>query len=334
MGEKFGARLRQRREAQGIDLDAVAHRTKIKLSLLVALERDDVSGWPGGLFRRAFIRAYAQAVGLDPDCAVREFLADFPDSSEIVDPWAAPNSQGGTASGAPPTRLHTMVGSAISSLSRVRRSDPPPVQIDSSPPAIKLDPPPPPPPVAIDPPPPPVAVDPVPPPPATIERQRDDTDLLAVAHLCTKLGRVARAEDFPPLLEECAGVLAAKGVIVWVWDETAGELRPALGHGYSESTLARLPIVTRDSDNATAEAFRTARACIINGNGTSSGALVLPLLTPAGCSGVLAIELEGGAEQMPAVQAVSTIVAAMLAQLVAGETAADIAGRVESRESA
>ena len=334
MGEKFGARLRQRRETQGIDLDAVACRTKIKLSLLEALERDDVSGWPGGLFRRAFIRAYAQVVGLDPDSAVRAFLADFPDSSEIVVPWTEPNSQAGAASGAPPTRLHTMVGSAISSLSRIRRSDPPPVQTDSPPPAIEISPPPLPPPVVIDPPPPPVAVDPMPPPPATIERQRDGTDLLAVAHLCTKLGRVARAEDLPPLLEECAGVLAAKGVIVWVWDEAAGELRPALGHGYSESTLARLPVVTRDSDNATAEAFRAARACIINGNGTSSGALVLPLLTPAGCSGVLAIELECGAEQTPALQAVSTIVAAMLAQLIVGETAADTGGRVESRESA
>jgi transcriptional regulator with XRE-family HTH domain len=326
MGEKFGARLRQRREALGIDLEAVAHRTKIKLSLLVALERDDVSGWPGGLFRRAFIRAYAQAVGLDPDSAVREFLADFPDSSEIVVPWTEPNSQGGTTSGAPPTRLHTMVGSAISSLSRMRRSDPPPVQIDSPPPpASEIDPPPPPPPVAIDPP---------PPPPAPIERQRDGIDLPAVARLCTELGRVARAEDLPPLLEECARVFEAKGVIIWVWDEAAAELRPVLGHGYSESLLARLPAVTRDSDNATAEAFRTARTCIINGNGTSSGALVLPLLTPARCGGVLAIEFEGGAEQTPTAQAVSTIVAAMLAQLVAGGTAADTVEHLESRESA
>lgn len=314
MDEKFGARLRQRREAQGIDLDAVARQTKIKLSLLVALEQDNVSAWPGGLFRRAFIRAYAEAVGLDPDAAVREFLADFPDLSGIVDPRTEPNGQNGAASGPPPTRLHTMVGSAISSLSRIRRGDPPPVEIDP-------------------PPPPPVVIDPLPP-PAPIGRPREGTDLPAVARLCTALGRVARAEDLPPLLEECAGVLEAKGVIVWVWDDAAAQLRPALGHGYSDSALARLSVVTRDSDNATAEAFRTARPCIISGNETSSGALVLPLLTPAGCSGVLAIEFEGGAEQTSAARAVSTIVAAMLAQLVAGRTAADTDERVESRESA
>ena len=186
MSEKFGARLRQRREAQGIDLDAVARRTKIKLSLLEALERDDVSGWPGGLFRRAFIRAYAQAVGLDPDCAVREFLADFPDSSEIVGPWAEPNSQGGMASGAPPTRLHTIVGSAITSLSRIRRNDPPPVAIDPPrPPPVEIDPPPPPPVVELDPPPPPVAID-LPPPPAPIERQRDRRRSAWRSHVCAR----------------------------------------------------------------------------------------------------------------------------------------------------
>ncbi|HKV98417.1 MAG TPA: helix-turn-helix transcriptional regulator [Vicinamibacterales bacterium] len=325
MHEKFGARSRQRREAQGIDLHAVTRQTKIKLSLLEALEQDDVSAWPGGLFRRAFVRAYAEAIGLDPDGAVREFLADFPDSAAVVGPWAEPDHRTGPVSGPPPTRLHTMVGSAISSLSRIRRTEAPPVAIEPpSPPPLR---------VAFDPPPVPVAIDP-PAPPAPLERPRETPDLLALACLCTELGRVARAEDLPPLLEECAKVVEAKGVIVWVWDDAAAELRPALGHGYSDGMLARLPVVTRDSDNATAEAFRTARTCIINGNGASSGALVLPLLTPAGCSGVLAIEFEGGAEQTPGARAVSTIVAAMLAQLVAGETAADSADRARSRESA
>ena len=49
MPESFGARLRQHRESQGIDLFTIAERTKIKLPLLEALERDDVSGWPSGI---------------------------------------------------------------------------------------------------------------------------------------------------------------------------------------------------------------------------------------------------------------------------------------------
>src|SRR6476469_5384445 len=82
MSETFGARLRQRREEQGIALSTIAEQTKIKLSLLEALERDDVSRWPSGIFRRAFIRAYAHAIGLQPDVVVREFVEIFPDPLE------------------------------------------------------------------------------------------------------------------------------------------------------------------------------------------------------------------------------------------------------------
>jgi len=84
MSETFGARLRQRREGQAIALVTIAEQTKIKLSLLEALERDDVSHWPSGIFRRAFIRAYAHAIGLNPDVVVREFLEIYPDPIEVV----------------------------------------------------------------------------------------------------------------------------------------------------------------------------------------------------------------------------------------------------------
>ncbi|MBA3890731.1 MAG: helix-turn-helix domain-containing protein [Gemmatimonadaceae bacterium] len=76
--QSFGARLRQRREERHIRLIAIADQTKIKLSLLQALERDDVSHWPSGIFRRAYVRTYAQFIGLDPDVVVREFLEALP----------------------------------------------------------------------------------------------------------------------------------------------------------------------------------------------------------------------------------------------------------------
>ena len=62
----FGARLRQQREERGITLSLIAGQTKIKMSLLEGLERDDLAHWPPGIFRRAYLRAYAHAVGLDP----------------------------------------------------------------------------------------------------------------------------------------------------------------------------------------------------------------------------------------------------------------------------
>ena len=67
MTSTFGERLRLHREERQISLAAVSEQTKIKLSLLEALERDDLSHWPLGLFGRSYIRSYAQAIGLDLD---------------------------------------------------------------------------------------------------------------------------------------------------------------------------------------------------------------------------------------------------------------------------
>ena len=84
MPESFGARLRQQREARQIDLVAISEQTKIKLALLEALENGDVSHWPSGIFRRAYIRAYAQFIGLDPDALLREFLEVHPDPGDAI----------------------------------------------------------------------------------------------------------------------------------------------------------------------------------------------------------------------------------------------------------
>ena len=77
----FGARLREARELKRITLNEIASATKISISVLEALEQNDLSRLPGGIFSRAFIRSYAKTVGLDPEKAVREFLDEF--SSEI-----------------------------------------------------------------------------------------------------------------------------------------------------------------------------------------------------------------------------------------------------------
>src|SRR4051812_25795550 len=125
MPGSFGARLRLRREEQGLALSAIAEELKIKLALLEAVERDDVSQWPSGIYRRAFIRAYAHAIGLNPDIVVREFLDLYPDrDDEIAAAFAsaaASMTDNPFSSGGPPTRLRNIVGSAIGSLSRLGR---------------------------------------------------------------------------------------------------------------------------------------------------------------------------------------------------------------------
>ena len=80
MHSSLGARLRQQRERQQVDLTAIAAQTKIKLGLLEALESDNVTTWPKGIFGRAYLRDYARAIGLDPEPLVREFYERYPDS--------------------------------------------------------------------------------------------------------------------------------------------------------------------------------------------------------------------------------------------------------------
>jgi len=83
MSDSFGARLRYERERRQIALRSIAEGTKISAGLLEGLERDDVSRWPSGIFRRSFVRAYAEAIGLDPDSVVREFVEQYPDPLEV-----------------------------------------------------------------------------------------------------------------------------------------------------------------------------------------------------------------------------------------------------------
>jgi cytoskeletal protein RodZ len=77
----FGARLREARERRGISLRQIANATKISVGVLEALEHNDISKLPGGIFGRAFVRSYAIEVGLDPEATIQEFIAQFPNDS-------------------------------------------------------------------------------------------------------------------------------------------------------------------------------------------------------------------------------------------------------------
>jgi hypothetical protein len=134
--------------------------------------------------------------------------------------------------------------------------------------------------------------------------------------VCTGFARVETGDDVPPLLAEASKILGALGIIAWIWDPIVEGLRPVLAHGYAAKLLAQFPTVRQDDDNATAAAYRTGAACSIRGSAQANGAFVVPLMTAAGPSGVLAIELPGGREDQEQVRAAATIFASMLAPLV------------------
>ena len=383
MNETFGTKLRLQREEQQIPLAAIAEQTKIKLSLLEGLERDDVSRWPTGIFRRSYFRAYASAIGLEPDRVLREFQALYPDphtEDEVTDVLA---QAGQVSPRRPPTRLRYLIDSAVNALpalhlqpsfrsvlSGIRTEGIPPVE---------------------------TSINEVAPQPTwrrgahptqqiqvthqtqvthathltqetqlthetqpTYETQpthetqvtygtqlpqetqltqgtqpaheirtaddKSGVDFAAVAHLCTRLARALDVCDVTPVLDEAAQVLRAAGLILWVGDRYGNELSPVFTHGYSLEMTTQLGRVSRDSDNAIARAFRSAEARVVDGRDVATGAVVVPLLTPTGCAGVLALELCHGGERLECVRAAATILAAQLATLVSAPALAEAVG--------
>ena len=63
----LGEELRRKREERGITLAEISESTRIGTRFLKAIEIDNFSTLPGGIFTRSFIRAYAKQVGMSED---------------------------------------------------------------------------------------------------------------------------------------------------------------------------------------------------------------------------------------------------------------------------
>jgi len=82
-------RLKQAREERGLSCRQLAETTKLSVRTIECLENDCVSALPGGIYRRAIVRAVASEVGLNPDQLLREFAAAHPDDLPASVPAAA-----------------------------------------------------------------------------------------------------------------------------------------------------------------------------------------------------------------------------------------------------
>ena len=140
-------------------------------------------------------------------------------------------------------------------------------------------------------------------------------DLGAAARICGELSRLSGGANLAPVLARTARVLDASGLVIWLG--AGEELFAATAHGYTPRTLARLGPVPRSGDNATAAAWRTAEMQTVPGSEGSNGAIVAPLSGADGCFGVLAAEVRGGREYDEDARAVTAIIAAQLAAIVA-----------------
>lgn len=75
---ELGTRLKTAREEKGYTLDELQSMTKIQKRYLVAIEEGEFSRLPGDFYARAFVKSYADAVGLNSDELFEEFGHELP----------------------------------------------------------------------------------------------------------------------------------------------------------------------------------------------------------------------------------------------------------------
>lgn len=77
---ELGKRLKEARESKKLSLDEVQHITKIQKRYLIGIEEGNYSIMPGNFYVRAFIKQYAETVGLDPEEIFHEYEHEIPPS--------------------------------------------------------------------------------------------------------------------------------------------------------------------------------------------------------------------------------------------------------------
>ena len=79
-----GTRLQQARLAAGLKLSDIDQRTRISPSILRWIDDGQLHRLPAGIYARSYVRAFAQAVGLDPNEIVASVEDQLPAAAEIT----------------------------------------------------------------------------------------------------------------------------------------------------------------------------------------------------------------------------------------------------------
>ena len=138
--------------------------------------------------------------------------------------------------------------------------------------------------------------------------------LTQIAALCGELARVNTGDELQHVLTRAAALLDAAGIVLWMAGPSPSDrLEPALSCGYAPQVLAKMGALPRDGENAVSSCVRGARMEVVPAVANGSGAIVVPLLTSAGCTGAMAIETRNRGEASEVVRSLATIIAAQIA---------------------
>ena len=94
---EVGERLKEARQAKGYTLDDLQQITKIQKRYLVAIEEGNLNVLPGNFYARAFIKQYADTVGLNGDQLLSEHTDTIPSPQDrnYVESVAAKQTRAG-----------------------------------------------------------------------------------------------------------------------------------------------------------------------------------------------------------------------------------------------
>ncbi len=82
---ELGITLREAREAMGLNLEDLQERTKIQKRYLQAIEEGNFDRLPGHFYTRAFIKSYAETVGLDTNELFETYRSEIPKSGSEIE---------------------------------------------------------------------------------------------------------------------------------------------------------------------------------------------------------------------------------------------------------
>lgn len=111
----LGEELRHKREQQGVTLAEIAEATRIGTRFLKAIETNNFSILPGGIFTRSFIRAYAKHVRMNEDEAIALYL------QQIAEPSVEEQA------------LQTAAIKQVAPVEKLRKQPPPPLVVAKQP---------------------------------------------------------------------------------------------------------------------------------------------------------------------------------------------------------
>lgn len=89
---ELGQTLRTAREESGLSLDELQEMTKIRKHYLIAIEEGNYSALPGSFYARAFVKNYAEAVGLNAEEVLSYYKNELPSAPQTsaAEPSASP----------------------------------------------------------------------------------------------------------------------------------------------------------------------------------------------------------------------------------------------------